>query len=203
MLGSVGGVLGSSGSALGFVVLASARAGADGDEGRVVRSDAVGDHGGLGATGVARSCADGNQRVVGLPAGEMLRDGLDGGRVTGSRGGTPTRLGEVPVGMRGDASAVAVSSGDGRLGVVVADSCELNGTATSAPTNVTAAAASAPSLSTGGPPYRPTGPRTGRPFSSVQNAQPAGGLGQDGSGFQFLGGRHRAFGGSGHSGGEL
>ncbi|GAA1564420.1 hypothetical protein GCM10009742_01970 [Kribbella karoonensis] len=54
-----------------------------------------------------------------------------------------------------------------------------------------------------GPPYRPIGPRTGRPSSSTQNAQRLGGGGQVSGGCQRRGGRQSGRGGAGHSGGAL
>lgn len=52
-----------------------------------------------------------------------------------------------------------------------------------------------------GPPYRPTGPRTGFPLPSTQNRQPSGGGGQDGSGCQVFGGTQLRRGGDGQVGG--
>jgi hypothetical protein len=61
----------------------------------------------------------------------------------------------------------------------------------------------APTLTRLGPPYRPTGPRTGRPASSTQNDHPRGAGGQDSGGRQRLPGRQRTVGGSGQPGGAL
>ncbi|WP_433159164.1 hypothetical protein [Kribbella sp. CA-247076] len=206
-VGSVGGCVGSVGVGDGWVLGGALGVGGV-DSGGCVGS---GDHGGLGATGVADLCVAGNQLVAGpLVAGPLVADpgvgevrraGL-GDWDAGSRAGTP---GRSSLGVDPD-SVVFVGkllSGACRLGVVFADSRGLNGTASSRPTTVTTTAVSPASLRTGGPPYRPMGPRTGTPFSSTQKDQPTGGSGQSRSGFQFFGGRQRAFGGSGQPGGGL
>jgi len=160
------------------------------------------DQGGVGAVGVA----DGNQPVPGLDALGFSRVGSSVGFRVGA---AVTSSGEAPRGLP-TGSLVVVPPDEvvlwdvaGVDGMVVADSRAPNGTNRRRPASVSTVATRALSFRIRGPPYRPIGPRTGLPFSSIQNAHPAGGLGQERSGVKFFGGRHRTFGGSGQPGGGL
>ncbi|TCO32636.1 hypothetical protein EV652_104242 [Kribbella steppae] len=210
-LGSVAVALGSLGVALGSVCVAEL----DGaDEGcvdwvgpaEVSVGDAGADHGGFGAAGVAEGCGEGNQPVTGFAVLGFRRAGSSVGAWVGA---SVTPSGEEPKGLPTgrlvvvSLDGVVLSGAVGVDGTVVAESRPPNGMKRSTPTSDSTVATSAPSFSTGGPPYRPIGPRTGCPSSSIQNAHPAGGLGQERRGLKFFGGRHRAFGGSGQPGGGL
>ncbi|MEI8410019.1 MULTISPECIES: hypothetical protein [unclassified Kribbella] len=172
----LGVVLGAGVAVLGSVEVGAGLEGAGSDDGcvdgvgwvgwdGVCDGDVVGDQGGFGAAGVEEDgCVDGNQLVAGPDGLSPERDGLDGCRVVGSRGGTPgRRLGEAPAGLpaEGVSSDAGVSVDVG--GWVVTASRALNGAKNSRPASASTTAASAPSLSGRGPAYRPTSLRTGFP----------------------------------------
>lgn len=175
--------------------------------------DVGADQGGDGVVEVVDAWALGNHSVIGSEGLGLDRDGscvrfpwvgvvvtpsgvLPKGRPTGDLVAVPS------FGVVFSDVVFSDSVGAGGL-VVVADSRPPNGTKTSSPASASTVATRALILTTGGPPYRPIGPRTGSPSWSTQNAQPAGGLGQEESGVKFFGGRHRTFGGSGQPGGGL
>jgi hypothetical protein len=142
-------VLGSG--VLGSVVLGS-----------VVLGDEVADQGGAGAVGVADGCAEGNQPGIALGFSRV-----------GSWVGVPVAASGVdPKGLPTGSLLVAPADGLALCdSVVLCDSVGVaigatesfppNGTTRSRPTRASAVAARAPSFRTGGPPYRPIGPRTG------------------------------------------
>jgi hypothetical protein len=172
------------------------------------------DHGGVGAVGVAVGRPAGNQLLAdpGVPASRPAAVGWSVGSCVGvpvvSSGVDPSGLptgGLVVVRLDAEDSLAdgRFSDAAGAGGTVVADSFARNGTKRKRPASASTVAARAPSFRTGGPPYLPIGPRTGRPSWSTQNDHPGGAFGQERSGLKFFGGRHRTFGGSGHPGGGL
>lgn len=165
--------------------------------------------GGAGAVGLAEPCASGNHSATGSDVLDPDRDGswlrfCWFGVVVTSSGELPNGFPTGGLVVVPSFEVVSWDSVGGAGGeVVVAVSRPPKGTNRSSPASASTVATRALILTTGGPPYRPIGPRTGWPSWSTQKAQPAGGLGQERSGVKFFGGRHRAFGGSGQPGGGL
>jgi hypothetical protein len=168
--------------------------------GAVVGLGSVGEIAGDGSVGVGV----GSVVPTGVALGVRLSVGVGVGVRPAS--GLSIRSGVVAMAV-GSATGVLVGAAVGsevRTGVVLAESSPPpNGLSSTIAINASGTAATAPSLILLGPPYRPIGPRTGRPASSTQNLHPAGAGGHDSGGRQRFGGRHRAVGGSGQSGGAL